>query len=164
MRFSFDNHLKSDFYFRVARQPVASRSSEPVAQQANRSRCAAMAPKKSRVEWVDGVHCSHNFASGNVIVGTGLVGHDQRDCFRLKANGTLEEQVRARPKFAALASVAAGGAGATGENDEKQDEKQGRPHQGAAAPQEQVQRVGVLSSLAANARRHPCSSGLDRTR
>ena len=87
-----------------------------------------MAPKKARVAWVDGVHCSHNFASGNVIVGTGLVSHDQRDCFRLKAHSTLEEQVRARPKFVALAAAAAAG-GATGES----------LLPGVAAPREQAQ-------------------------
>ena len=44
--------------------------------------------KKSRVEHVDGVQCSLNFATGNVIVGTGLVGHDARDQFKLK-NGRV---------------------------------------------------------------------------
>ena len=63
---------------------------------------------KSRVEVVDGVNCSHNLASDIVVVGSGLVGHDQRDCFKLKAGSTLEAQVRARPKFAALAAAAAG--------------------------------------------------------
>ena len=62
---------------------------------------------KSRVEHVDGVHCSFNFASRLVIVGTGLVGHDQRDQFKLKSNSTLEAQVRARPKFMELAAAAA---------------------------------------------------------
>ena len=102
-----------------------------------------MAPKKARVEWVDGVHCSHNLASGLVIVGTGLVGHDQRDSFRLKAHSTLEEQVRARPKFAALAAAAAGGA-ATGVNDERRLPNQDSPLPGEAAPQEQAQRAKVL--------------------
>ena len=63
--------------------------------------------KKSRVEHVDGVHCSLNFATGNVIVGTGLVGHDARDQFKLKNGSTLEAQVRARPKFKELLAVAA---------------------------------------------------------
>ena len=103
---------------------------------------SAVQSKKARVEWVDGVHCSHNFASGNVIVGTGLVGHDQRDCFKLKAHSTLEEQVRARPKFAALAAAAAGG-GATGESDE-QVAKQDSLLPGVAAPREQAQPAGVL--------------------
>jgi len=64
--------------------------------------------KKSQVEGVDGINCSYNLASGIVVVGSGLVGHDRRDCFRLKAGSTLEAQVRARPRFAALAAAAAG--------------------------------------------------------
>ena len=63
---------------------------------------------KSQVEVVDGINCSYNLASGIVVVGSGLVGHDRRDCFRLKAGRTLEAQVRARPRFAALAAAAAG--------------------------------------------------------
>ena len=66
-----------------------------------------MPPKKSHVEIIDGVKCSHNFASGNVVVGSGLVGNDERDCFKLKAGSTLESQVRARPRFAQLAEYAA---------------------------------------------------------
>jgi hypothetical protein len=103
----------------------------------------AMAPKKARVEFVDGVHCSHNLASGIVIVGTGLVSHDKRDCFKLKAGGTLEEQVRARPKFAALAAAAVGGDSA-GESQQALRQHESPPSQ-AAAPQEQAQpAAGIL--------------------
>ena len=101
-----------------------------------------MAPKKSRVEIVDGVHCSHNFASGNVIVGTGLVGHDQRDCFKLKADSTLEEQVRSRPKFTALAAAAA--SVAAGESVRAEAPRQEAPLPGAAMLHEPAPPASVL--------------------
>ena len=63
--------------------------------------------KKSRVEYVESIHCSLNFATGKVIVGTGLVGHNDRDQFKLKSGSTLEAQVRARPKFKELLAAAA---------------------------------------------------------
>jgi len=63
--------------------------------------------KKSRVEHVDGVHCSLNIASGIVIVGSGIVSNDKRDSFKLKADSPLEDQVRARPKFKELVAAAA---------------------------------------------------------
>ena len=69
--------------------------------------------KKSKVEWVDGVHCSFNLATGNVTVGSGLVGHDQRDCFKLKAGSSLATQVRARTKFKQLTAAAAAAAAAS---------------------------------------------------
>ena len=70
------------------------------------SQLSRMPPKKkSRVEQVDGVHCSFNFASGLVIVGSGLASHDKRDSFKLKAGSTLEAQVRVRPRFKELAAA-----------------------------------------------------------
>ena len=72
-----------------------------------------MAPKaKSQVEHVDGVHCILNLASKVVVVGTGLVANAERDTFKLKASGTLADQVRARPKFALFAAAMAGAAAA----------------------------------------------------
>ena len=57
-------------------------------------------PPKSKIEHVDGVHCTFNTKSGIVVVGTGLVSNDKRDTFKLKASGgSLAEQVRARPRF-----------------------------------------------------------------
>ena len=62
---------------------------------------------------MDGVHCSFNLATGNVTVGSGLVGHDQRDCFKLKAGSSLAMQVRARTKFKQLTAAAAAAAAAS---------------------------------------------------
>jgi hypothetical protein len=95
--------------------------------------------KKSRVATVDGVHCSHNISSGVVIVGSGLVGHDGRDCFKLKAGSTLDEQVRARPKFAALAAAAAAAAAAATAGDEDCSEAPKQRPPGGAMPREQAQ-------------------------
>jgi len=58
---------------------------------------------------VDGLHCSHNLASNVVVVGTGLVSHKERISFKLKVDTSLEAQVRAHPKFAALVAAAAAG-------------------------------------------------------
>lgn len=58
---------------------------------------------------IDGVGCRVDSEGKRVVVGTGLVSNDERDTFTLKRNGgTLEEQVRSRPKFANLVSLAAG--------------------------------------------------------
>ena len=62
---------------------------------------------------VDGVPYSHNLASGIVVVGSGLVSNDKRDTFKLNVQGTLEAQLRSRPKFMELAAVAAAVCGAS---------------------------------------------------
>ena len=67
-----------------------------------------MAPKQRAVTGdVDGVPYRHNLASGIIVVGSGLVSNDKRDTFKLKAEGTIEAQLRARPKFKELAAAAA---------------------------------------------------------
>ena len=77
-----------------------------------------MAPKKKSVAFpVDGVQCSVDLKSRIVIVGSGLVGNDERDAFKLPVTVPLEpheqlkayvsERVRIRPKFAGLAARAA---------------------------------------------------------
>ena len=66
-----------------------------------------MPPKpKAVVGNVDGVSYSHNLASGIVVVGTGIISNDRRDTFKLKADSTLESQIRARPQFKELAAIA----------------------------------------------------------
>lgn len=114
-----------------------------------------MAPKKSHVEIVDGIRCSHNIASGVVIVGSGLVGHDERDCFKLKAGSTLEEQVRARPRFAKLAAAAA--AAAAGDSNVLEAPNQESPLPGAAMQHEQAQPTTVLFGTT---RRAPSQPGV----
>lgn len=54
---------------------------------------------------IDGVPYSHNIATGIVVVGSGLVSNNKRDTFKLKAEGTLEAQLRSRPKFMELAAA-----------------------------------------------------------
>ena len=105
-----------------------------------------MAPKKARVTMVGGVHCSHNVASGIVIVGSGLVGHDRRDCFKLKAvaGSTLEEQVLARPKFAALAAVASAAASSEKDGSEAPRHEEFPMPDAAATTHEQEQPTAVL--------------------
>ena len=70
-----------------------------------------MAPKpKSIADYVDGVHYILNISSRLVVVGTGLVANAEPDTFKLKVSPespSLEEQVRARPKFAMFAVAAA---------------------------------------------------------
>ena len=70
-----------------------------------------MAPKpKSIADYVDGVQYILNISSRLVVVGTGLVANAERDTFKLKVSPespSLEEQVRARPKFAMFAVAAA---------------------------------------------------------
>eukprot|EP00966_Prymnesium_polylepis_P070513 1638650-Prymnesium_polylepis.1 len=67
-----------------------------------------MPPKKKAVVGdVDGVPYSHNLSSALVVVGSRLVSNNRRDTFKIKASSTLEVQVRARPKFKELASIAA---------------------------------------------------------
>ena len=74
-----------------------------------------MAPKKKAVAFpVDGVLCSVDLKSRIVKVGSGLVGNDERDAFKLPVAVPLEpheqlkayvsERVRLRPKFAGLAA------------------------------------------------------------
>ena len=116
-----------------------------------------MAPKKSHVETVDGVRCSHNFATGNVIVGSGLVGHDERDCFKLKPGSTLEEQVPARPKFAALAAAAV--AAAAGDRNGSKASRQESLCPGAAMPHEPAQPATVLFGTTRQLPSQPHSAG-----
>ena len=71
-----------------------------------------MPPKKPtvRVGYVDFVHYKHDFASNLVIVGTNIVSNSDRDTFRLKTKAgspPIEEQIRARPKWAGIAAAAA---------------------------------------------------------
>ena len=70
------------------------------------------------METVAGVQVSINKKSRLATVGTGLVGNNQRDQgWKFKGNvmtatlEQIEEQVRARPAFAALAAVAAASSG-----------------------------------------------------
>ena len=78
-----------------------------------------MAPRaKSAAFIVDGVQCSVDLKSRVVTVGSKLVGHDERDRFKLPVGVPLEpreqleaqvsERAHSRPKFAALAARAAG--------------------------------------------------------
>ena len=77
-----------------------------------------MSPKSKSVAFpVDGVQCSVDLKSRVVTVGSGLVGNDERDRFKLAVGMALEtrellmaqvsELARKRPKFAALAARAA---------------------------------------------------------
>ena len=77
-----------------------------------------MAPKaKSAAVLVDGVQCSVDLKSRVVTIGSGLVGHNERDRFKFPVAVPLEpyellearvsERARKRPKLAALAARAA---------------------------------------------------------
>lgn len=55
----------------------------------------------------EGVPYSINLSSKIVVVGTGVVSNNERDTFRQKASPSLEEQIRARPSFAAFVAAAA---------------------------------------------------------
>ena len=77
-----------------------------------------MSPKAKSVAFpVDGVQCSVDLKSRVVTVGSGLVGNEERDRFKLAVGVALEprellkaqvsELARKRPKFAALAARAA---------------------------------------------------------
>ena len=87
------------------------RCSEAEGDGSTRGRSLVMAPKpKSIAKYVDGVHYILNISSRLVVVGTGLVANAERDTFKLKVSPespSLEEQVRARPKFAMFAVAAA---------------------------------------------------------
>ena len=85
-----------------------------------RVRCslAMRAPKtKSAAVIVDGVQCSVDLKSRVVTIGSGLVGHNERDRFKFPVAVPLEpyellearvsERARKRPKLAALAARAA---------------------------------------------------------
>ena len=79
-----------------------------------------MAPKRaSRVEPIDGVDVWVDKTGKKVVVGSKLLSNEERDSFTLTQNGgTLEEQVRARPKFAGLAALAEHAARAHAESSE----------------------------------------------
>ena len=65
-------------------------------------------PSRLPIMWM--VSTILNISSRLVVVGTGLVANAERDTFKLKVSPespSLEEQVRARPKFAMFAVAAA---------------------------------------------------------
>ena len=93
-----------------------------VGAESSRSHCAPLAasrqplvmpPKKQAtaiVDHVDGVHYSLNLSSNMVCVGTGVVSNKDRDTFRQKTSAdclSLEEQIRARPKWPSIRAAAA---------------------------------------------------------
>ena len=68
-----------------------------------------MSPKKATdivTGYVDGVHYHHNRRTNLLVVGTGLMSNNERDVFRPRADAPLEQQMRARPKWKAMAEAA----------------------------------------------------------
>jgi hypothetical protein len=73
-------------------------------------------PPKSETGTVEpeGVSYILNLSTKIVVVGTGTVSHRERDTFKRKAGPSLEEQIRARPKWTAIAEAAAATISSTG--------------------------------------------------
>lgn len=109
----------------------------------------------------EGVPYSINLNSKIVVVGTGVVSNTERDTFRQKAEPSLEEQIRARPGFAAIAAAAAmvgsssiaplaeaSSSGAAGDGASSHTTVTAKP---AALLQREMQALGITSQSARSA-------------